>query len=382
MVVPTFTLYAEGQFGASPLQASILYASYYIAQFFASPAIGRYSDKVGRRPVLIWSQVGTVFSFAILFLIPAIGRTFPIFATLPLLLLFFSRTLDGLTGGNITAAQAYIGDITSGADQTKALAMIHTAFAVGLILGPAFGGILANWGLTVPFIGATAISLLSLTITYFYLAESPQHTHNLLNQHKKGDTPWHTFLRVPQITIILAVGFVVTFVVSGLSAVFPLFAERVLFSQIEDLHIISRNVGYMLSYLGLMAVISQGVILPQLIGRFSEPALMRLALVAAILTGIGLLLTNTVSFTLLILTPAALAYTIGLPASEAMLFRYGEDHQKGQLIGLYASSNSLANIIGPITSGYLLQQHLRAPFVCALFLALIALALTYPLRRR
>src|SRR5712691_4599769 len=129
-------------------------------QLIFSPILGRLSDKHGRRPVLLISIIGTGIGFLIL------G-----FAT-TLWMLFVGRILDGITGGNISTAQAYIADITTREDRAKGMGMVGAAFGLGFIFGPAIGGILAPYGYDKPALLASAMAGLNFVFAYFRLPES------------------------------------------------------------------------------------------------------------------------------------------------------------------------------------------------------------------
>src|SRR6267143_5893759 len=166
IVMPVLPFYAEGsRFNATPRTVGLLFASYSIMQLIFSPILGRLSDKHGRRPVLFISIVGTGVGFLIL------G-----FAT-TLWMLFLGRILDGITGGNISTAQAYIADITDKEDRAKGMGLLGAAFGLGFIFGPAIGGILSRWGIEVPFLFAAALAFANATLLYFALPETVTKDH-------------------------------------------------------------------------------------------------------------------------------------------------------------------------------------------------------------
>ena len=177
VIIPILPIYAEGQFRGTVPQITLLSSIFFGAQFIAAPWLGRLSDRYGRRPVLMLSQVGTVVAFLLFIFAGQIGQWVDgLGLSLPLtggmLMLFVARGLDGITGGNITTAQAYVSDISTEEQRAQALGMLQAAFGVGFIFGPAFGGFLSSFGSTAPFIGATVITLGTLLLTYFTLPES------------------------------------------------------------------------------------------------------------------------------------------------------------------------------------------------------------------
>src|ERR671920_2298459 len=153
IVIPVLPFYVEGtQFNASPSTVGLLFASYSVMQLIFTPVLGRLSDRYGRRPVLLVSLIGTGVGFLVL------G-----FAT-TLWMLFAGRIIDGVSGGNISTAQAYIADVTTPENRAKGMGLIGAAFGLGFIFGPAIGGVLSRWGIEVPFLFAAALALFNATL--------------------------------------------------------------------------------------------------------------------------------------------------------------------------------------------------------------------------
>src|SRR5207237_474478 len=166
IVIPVLPFYAEGtKFGVAPSHVGLLFSSYSIMQLGFAPVLGRLSDKYGRRPVLLTSLLGTALGFLIL------G-----FAT-TLWMLFLGRIIDGISGGNISTAQAYIADVTTKEDRAKGMGLIGAAFGLGFVFGPAIGGVLSRWGINVPFLFAGTLAFANAILLYFTLPEmvTPDH---------------------------------------------------------------------------------------------------------------------------------------------------------------------------------------------------------------
>ena len=166
IVIPVLPYYAEGtKFGATPSQVGLLFASYSIMQLVFAPVLGRLSDKYGRRPILLISLLGTSLGFLIL----GFANT--------LLMLFVGRIIDGISGGNISTAQAYIADVTTKEDRAKGMGLIGAAFGLGFVFGPAIGGILSRWGINVPFLFAGGLAFANAILLYFALPETVTAEH-------------------------------------------------------------------------------------------------------------------------------------------------------------------------------------------------------------
>src|SRR2546425_10890038 len=164
IILPLLPFYAES-LGATPAIVGLLVSAYALCQLVAGPPLGHLSDRGGRRPVLLVSQIGTWIGFLIL----AYAQT--------LWLVFLARIIDGLTAGNLTVAQAYIADVTDADNRTKSFGLIGIAFGLGFLAGPGISGFLAQFGNTYPIFAAAGLSLTSILCTYFLLPSVAPHPH-------------------------------------------------------------------------------------------------------------------------------------------------------------------------------------------------------------
>src|SRR5213596_2296555 len=164
IIIPLLPFYAE-TFGASPLVVGLLFAVFSICQLVAAPALGDLSDRYGRRPILIFSLAGTVVSFVMLALAHSVA------------MLFVARIVDGLSGGNISTARAYVADVTEPKDRARAYGLIGAAFGLGFILGPALSGALAHVSYTAPIWAAAALTLVATLMASLWLPETVHRAH-------------------------------------------------------------------------------------------------------------------------------------------------------------------------------------------------------------
>jgi DHA1 family tetracycline resistance protein-like MFS transporter len=251
IVIPVLPFYAEGTvFNATPRTVGFLFASYSIMQLIFSPILGRLSDKYGRRPVLLISIIGTGIGFLII----GFART--------LWMLFFGRILDGITGGNISTAQAYIADVTTKENRAKGMGLIGAAFGLGFIFGPAIGGILSRWGIHVPFFFAGGLCFANALLLFFTLPETVTKDHPARQSAAggRGLAELLQSLKEPKLAFVLTIYFLFIVAFSIMTTSFSLFT---MFRFGYD----AQHTGYLFAYVGLIAVVIQGGLIGKLVKR-------------------------------------------------------------------------------------------------------------------
>ena len=354
IIIPLLPLYAES-FNATPTTIGVLLAAYSLMQMAATPYLGAMSDKYGRRPILIISQVGTVLSFILL------G-----FAN-SLVLLFVARLLDGLSGGNISTAQAYISDVTEERDRAKAFGLIGAAFGIGFILGPALGGFLGrNGNYAAPAFAAAAIAFVSLVLTVIMLPESrPPEKRTEVRQPRILDIAgFREAFGIGQLGLLLVVFFAFNLAQAGFQSMFALFAQARL-----DFGV--RETGYVLAYVGLLAVLLQGGAIGPIVGRWGERRTMRAGLLFAAAGLLASALVGSWPLLLLTLAPLAIGLSIATPSLNSLLTRESPAGAYGRILGLSQSVAALARVLGPLVAGVLFDRlGVPAPFLFAALLLL------------
>ena len=391
VILPILPLYAEGQFGGTVLQITLLSTSYFGAQFLAAPWLGRLSDRFGRRPVLIASQVGTVMAFILFILAGPLGRWIDAWGlALPMtggmIMLYVARILDGITGGNITTAQAYVSDVTTSEDRAQGLGLLQAAFGVGFIFGPAFGGLLSNLGPVAPFVGATIITTGTLLLTIFTLEESlpPEaRTGDGTTTQRGSRAPLRDLFAQRPLVLILVIGFFGSLAFSALPALFALFADRVLFPNLADPERAQLYIGLMLTFNGLMQVVTQLALLKPLVTRLGERRLLLVGQGALLLAMLGVGSVDSAIIVTLLFAPYAFGRGVTEPSLQSLVTRFGHERTRGQLLGLYQSARSLALIIGPVWAGYAFEWiSPQAVFYVGAGLVLVGMALAVVLLRQ
>ena len=244
IIIPLLPFYAE-TFGASPLTIGLMFASFSIGQLIASPLLGELSDRYGRRPVLIFSLIGTVVSFVML----AVAHS--------LAMLFAARIVDGLSGGNITTARAYIADVTTEAERPRAFGMLGAAFGLGFIVGPALGALFSYISYTAPIWAAAAITIVATAMALFWL---PETVHRV---HAGGGSPWRALRELsgrPGLRLLFGVDFLYWMAFAVYQTTFALFGAR-------RFGFDASQTGYLLSAFGVLGVVVQGVLVGPVVAR-------------------------------------------------------------------------------------------------------------------
>ncbi|MEM7331549.1 MAG: MFS transporter [Chloroflexota bacterium] len=381
VIAPILPIYTEGVFGATPLQITIFVALFYAAQSVAAPALGRISDRVGRRPVLIVSQIGTVFSLIIFIYAEPLGTAvnglgFNFGLSGGLIVIYLARILDGITGGNFIIAQAYITDVSTEENRASSLGVLGAAFGLGFIFGPAFGGLLAPFGLTIPFIGAVLLTILSVFLTIIMLNESlPSEKRQLSKKHIPQAQLSH-FFTSSSIILIISISFIITMALAILHSTFALFVDRMLFPNASP-EIVGRNVGILLTFIGIFSVINQLFLIKPLVKQFGERKVIIFAGISLIIGFLGYSFTDSPVAIVLFSAPVSFGIGLSQPALQALITRFGTTQTQGQLLGFFQSSNNLAFIIGPIWAGFVFERYNpQVPFALMIPLMLIAVALS------
>ncbi|MBI2885332.1 MAG: MFS transporter [Candidatus Omnitrophica bacterium] len=335
IVIPVLPLYAE-RFGATPLAAGCLLAVYSAMQFLFAPILGRLSDRVGRRPVLLVSVIGTAAGF----LLMGLANT--------LWLLFVARAIDGITGGNISTAQAYIADITPEERRSRGMGLIGAAFGLGFIVGPAIGGLLSHISLGAPFIFAAALAAANALAIYFLLPESlpPERRHEARERASIAAVFQQANRR--RLGMILAVYFFTTAAFSLLTATYALFTERRFgFTAAQN--------GFIFAGQGLVGAVIQGGLLGALVSALGEKKLVIAGTVILTLTLFLLSGSATSAALLAVTTGMGIGHSLVMAPLNGVASKSVGAASQGRVLGLMQSSASLARIVGPVLGGWLLN---------------------------
>ena len=341
IIIPLLPFFAE-HYQASPFQVGLLMAVYSLTQFVAAPFWGRLSDRIGRRPVLLFSLAGAILAYLWL------GVAEELWA------LFAARAVGGFMAGNISAAFAYVADITTRETRAKGMGMIGAAFALGFTIGPAIGGILAgsdphNADFQSPAFAAAGLSAFALILGIFTLKESLSDEIKKRITEKPKEIQSKQFqiaLKKPNIRLLLLLSFLAVFAFAGIEATFALWSRRQYGWGPE------QN-GYLFALIGFSGALLQGGLIGRMSKRFGEANLIVQGSIALTL-GIGLIPFATELWMLIIVMLIAVyGFSVISPSLNSLISLETNEEDQGGMMGVARSATTLARVGGPAWAGTL-----------------------------
>jgi multidrug resistance protein len=351
IIIPLLPFYAES-YGASALMIGLLGTSYSAMQFLFSPIWGRWSDRVGRKPIILVGLMGSCVSYLTLALAPSLA------------LLFVARLIGGIAGANIPTAQAYIADVTTPENRARGMGMVGAAFGLGFIFGPALGGVLSRVSPATPMWCASALCFANFVAAWMLLPES-RHADESTKTLGRLEAFRHALGR-PTLLLVLALYFIVTLAFSGFEATFALFSEA-------KFGFNSSTIGFVFAFIGVVLATVQGVLVGKAVKRVGERRLIPVAIFAVAL-GLGLVpFVWSVPTLLVALGVLALGMGFNNPSLSSMVSRLTDANDQGVILGLASSLASLGRVVGPAWGGYLYDAYgMRMPYISAAALMLVA----------
>jgi MFS family permease len=349
IILPLLPFYAE-KLGASPAQVGALVSTYAVCQLVAGPMLGRLSDHMGRKPLLLVSQVGTCIGFLVL------ARAEVLWVV------FLSRAIDGITAGNLSLAQAYIADVTEPQNRAKAFGVIGIAFGIGFLFGPALSGFMSQFGYHYPIYLAAGLSALSILATATLLPSSKPHAEGTEGPAGPGGRrlsvlDWKTYadyFRKPDLSAFLWQFFLFTFAFAIFTSGFALYAERRI---TWNGHVFgAREVGYTFAYSGFLGIILQGGLIGRLVKRFGELPLISFGWISMALGYVLLAAATNVPILVAAATVSAMGHGILRPTLTSQITQRVSRGEQGVVLGLNQSLQSISQIAAPIASGFLIQH--------------------------
>jgi DHA1 family tetracycline resistance protein-like MFS transporter len=385
LVLPPF-MFVATNLGASEMLAGFIVSSFAIGQFLATPYWGKFSDRYGRKPILIMTMIGSTLAYLLMAYADYSESIW---------LLLGGRFLTGLMAGNFAAATAYVADITPPEKRAQGMGMVGGAVSIGFMVGPAMGGLLSGntvetASLLWPSVAAAGISILTLFAIVFFLKESlppekrqPANTSTDQPELKLGEgSTFRHMLARPVLAPMVLMGFLVFFAMTNFETIFPLWADA-------GFNWGPQQVGFMFMYLGFIVMVTQMFIAGKLVPVFGEGRLLMAAVCAYVF---GLLFMAVVPF--LFDPPSWQVMLIGISftsaggamfntASTSWVSKQAGDKERGAVLGLFQSAGWLGRSMGPTVSGLLFMTlGANAPlFAAAMFMAPV-LIIVGVIRRR
>ncbi len=364
-IIPLLPFYVE-RVGGGAVFVGLLGSLYALMQLLSGPILGALGDHYGRRPILLGSIIGTAVAYLILATANA-----PAFLVAAIL-------LDGITGGNLSTAYAYIADVTVPETRARGMGLVGAAFGLGLMLGPAMGGLLSAYGLSVPAFAACAFASANVLLVWFGLKESlPRDKRSKILRWRSLN--WISQLvalaRLNTVRILLVAMFLLNLAFAGLQTNFPLY------SQARFGWTTTQN-GIFFAFVGVCAVVIQGFLLGKIQPRFGDKrlALSGLAMMMGALFLVAFAPAGWMMYPLVAL--GALGSGTSIPTLTGLISQRVAADEQGRLMGGTQVVLSLAAIVGPTCAGLAFERvGVSAPYVLgAMFAALALLCAWYGLR--
>jgi len=372
IILPLMPFYA-GAFSATPLQVGLLYSVYSLAQLIFSPIWGSWSDRVGRRPIMLMSTLGAAGAYLLFGFAES------------LTMLFVSRLMAGMMGGNISTAMAYITDSTPPEKRAQGMGLIGAAFGIGFVLGPAIATGLIHPGTAnliesagfihlseimrtrtyeIPSFFAAGLSFVSFLLVVFKLPESIKSEHSESASKRLSvfnPALWKSFGASGKTGIkglfamMLFAIFVLSFGHAGLYSAFPLFCEGV-FNMSAD------QVGIQFSVLGLIAVVIQGGLIRPLSKIFAEE---KIFIIGNVIMFLGMLVmgfASSITILTIGLATMAVGNSLNSPTINSLISKEADENMMGTTMGISQSIAGMGRVLGPTWGGFLFAIHAYLPF--------------------
>ena len=341
IIIPLLPFYAE-YFRATPDVVTLVMATYSLAQLFSAPLWGRLSDRIGRRPVLLFSLGGATLSY--------IGLGFAD----ELWILFAARAFGGAMAGNIAAAFAYVADVTTPENRAKGMGLVGAAFGLGFVAGPAIGGVLAgpdaaNADFQSPAFAAAGLSFVAFAMAIFLLKESlaPELRRRTTAGPRTRYWPFMIeILRRPHLGLLIGVSFLATVVFAGMEATFAMWSER-------QFGWGPQQNGYLFAFVGILIAAVQGGLIGPLVRRFGEARLILQGTVALALGLVVIPLSDSLAPLVAAVVMVAYGFSVTTPSLNSLIsLRVGATEQGG-VLGVARAATTLSRVVGPVCAGVL-----------------------------
>jgi multidrug resistance protein len=355
IIIPLLPFYAVS-FGANAFAIGLLGTSFSLMQFAFSPVWGRWSDQIGRKPIILVGLLGSCLSYVTMALAGS------------LVLLFVARIIGGIAGANVATAQAYVADITTPENRARGMGLMGAAFGLGFIFGPAIGGLLSRVSPETPMWFAAALCLANFVAAWFLLPESRRVTASTKALGRME--AFRHAMSKPTLLLVLALYFIVTMAFSAFEATFALFSEA-------RFGYTAASIGFLFAFIGVVLALVQGVLVGRVVKRVGERTVIPLAIFLISLS-IGMLpFVWSVPTLLVALFLLAVGMGFNSPSLSSMVSQLSDADDQGGTLGLASSLASLGRVVGPASGGYLYDAYgMTTPYLSAAALMFFAVVVS------
>ena len=364
IVIPLLQLYGKA-FHAPSWELGLIMSAYSLMQFVFGPILGRLSDRIGRRPVLLISTAGSTISYFVF----AFGSSLS--GQTALVVILLSRLFAGVCGANITVAQAYIADITPPAERSRKMGLIGMAFGLGFIFGPPIGGFAATlFGRSGPGWVAATFCAVNFILALAILPESWKPSSDHVARRPHVDQWLHT-MRLPKVGLLVDIFFLATFCFTCFeTSIGLLICEK--FNILVDSDRAPRVQGYLFMFAGLIGAFVQGGATGRLVKKMGEPKVIGLSLFLAAI-GLGVIpFVNTWTTVLIVVAVLSIGTNLTRPPLFGMISNLTAAHEQGVTIGVAQGMGALARILGPMALLPLYYWIEYVPYVICAAISVVA----------
>jgi DHA1 family tetracycline resistance protein-like MFS transporter len=353
--------YLVQQYSDKAIMVTMMTVIYAAAQFFAAPLLGKLGDRYGRRPVLLVSVLGQAVGYL----------TFGVGGALWVLLL--GRLIGGITGGNLSTATAYLADVSTPQERAKNFTLIGVAWGMGLIMGPALGGMLSQITVNTPAYAAALLSLLNVVLMWFFLPESlpveRRSTTPLILRDINPAAAIGDMARKPGLGWLLLATGLFNFGFNGIGSINSLYV-------VEKFRAAPNQVGLLLAGGGITLAIVQFLLVQRVVPRFGEQRVAVISLIGQMAGALGMIFTPSLSLLYFVYMFNSAVSGFTFPTLTTLSTNRVQHHEIGSLMGVTTAIGSLMNIAGPLTVGVLYDQAGRTtPYWMGVVIFIIAAAM-------
>lgn len=352
IVIPVMPFYLK-EMGSSDVMVTFFVSIFALCAFLSSPLLGALSDKFGRKPMLLISEISTFIGWVVF----AFGGSIPI--------LLIGRIIDGAAAGNISIAQAYLADLAKDEKERAAnMGLIGAAFGLGFVIGPALGSILSTYSHQLPFIVVSVLALLNTIGIALFVPESNKNMQKHIKTEVNPLAPIYRAITDKKLIGRYSFWFIFGTVGSLYQAIFALFLIRAF-------GFTAAITGIFFTAIGIMMVVNQGIVVKKFwLKRFSTDFLEKwpyfFGVISLVLIATQNLYLNILAMILMVFTQSLIHIT-----TSARFISLAGEHKKGEILGVLSAIMSLSAVAGPIAGGIMFEYNISLPFLVGAFLMLI-----------